>query len=125
WNYLYQLDETKARQESLDRAKKIETWFKRRFQDGINDKADFLNAQALTASRELLLASERDQMAAAEQSLRVMLEMDAKEKLPNLNSDFKKPRDIRSLVSSDSCSGNGRVVRLDAYLASLEARTKN
>ncbi len=121
WNYLYQLDELKTRQESMERAKKIETWLTRRYHDGINDRADLLNAQALTASRELLLAAARDDVAAAVQNIRVLLEMDSNEKLPPFNSDFKKARNIQALVGGDS----GRVVRLDAYLAALEARTKS
>lgn len=121
WDYLYQQDELKSRAESLDRAKKIESWLKRRFADGINDKADYLNGQALTASRELLLATTRDQAVAAEKTLRLFLEMDDKEPMPTLDSDFKKPRDIKTLVGGTS----GRVVRLDAYMASLEAKTKD
>lgn len=121
WDYLYQQEELKARTESLERAKKIETWLKRRYMDGINDKADYLNGQALTASRELLLASTRDQFVAAEKNIRLLLEMDSKEKLAPLASDFKQARDIRALIGGDS----GQVVRLDAYLASLEAKTKN
>lgn len=121
WTYLYQLDEYKAREESLDRAKRIETWLRRRYADGISDKADYLNAQALSASRDLLLASTRDQMVAAEKNLRLFLEMDNQEKLPILSSDFKKARDIRVLVGGSS----GRVVRLDAYLAALEAKTRD
>jgi outer membrane protein TolC len=120
WDYLYQQEELKSRMESLDRAKKIEAWLKRRYSDGINDKADFLNGQALTASRQLLLDSTRDSAVAAEKNLRLFLEMDDKERTPNLDSDFKKPRDIRALVGGNS----GRVLRLDAYMASLDAKTK-
>ncbi|HEY8269846.1 MAG TPA: TolC family protein [Pseudobdellovibrionaceae bacterium] len=126
WNYLYQQDELQMRRESLERAKRIETWLRRRYRDGINDKADYLNAQALTASRDLLLTTARDHALAAEQSIRVLLELDPKEKPPVLDSDFKKPRDLRVLVGADLKGvSSGRVVRLDAYLASLEARTKS
>lgn len=121
WAYLLQQDELQAREDSLERAKRIETWLKRRYSDGIADKADYLNAQALTASRELLLTSIRDQVVAAEKNIRLLLEMDDKEKLPALTSDFKKARDIRGLVGT----GGARIVRLDAYLASLEAKTRN
>ncbi len=120
WDYLYQQDELKSRMESLERAKKIEAWLKRRFADGINDKADFLNGQALTASRQLLLDATRDLAVSAEKNLRLFLEMDEAEKSPTLESDFKKPRDVRALVGGSA----GRVVRLDAYLAALEAKSK-
>lgn len=121
WDYLYQQEELKSRIESLDRAKKIETWLKRRYADGINDKADYLNGQALTASRQLLLDSTRDQVIVAEKNIRLSLELDEKEKLPSFESDFKKPRDLRALVGGSA----GQVVRLDAYLAALEAKAKN
>lgn len=121
WDYLYQQEELKSRTESLERAKKIETWLKRRYADGINDKADYLNGQALTASRQLLLDSTRDQAIAAEKNIRLFLEMDDQEKIPSLESDFKQPRDIRALIGGDS----GRVLRLDAYLAALDAKTRN
>jgi len=121
WNYLYQQEELKTRQESLERAQRIEAWLKRRYRDGINDKADYLNAQALTASRELLLATAKDLVRAAEQSLRGLLEMKETEALPPLKADFKKARDILTLVDG----GAGKVVRLDARLADLEAQTKS
>jgi len=121
WDYLYLQEELKSRTDSLERAKKIETWLKRRYADGINDKADFLNGQALTASRQLLLDSARDQVVVTEKKVRLFLEMDEKENIPNFNSDFNKPRDLRSLVGGSS----GQVVRLDAYLAALEAKAKN
>jgi outer membrane protein TolC len=121
WNYLYQQDELNSRDESRERAKRIETWLKRRYLDGINDKADYLNAQALTASRDLLFASAKDQVTAAEKNIRLLLELDDKEPLPVFETDFKKPRDIRSLVGATG----GEIVRLDAYLASLEAKTRS
>lgn len=121
WDYLYQQDELTQRQESLDRARKIDSWLRRRFADGINDRADYLNGQALTATRELQLAVTRDQSITAEKNLRDMLELSPEEKLPAFESDFKKPRGLTTFVEGE---GN-RVVRLDAYIASLEAKTKN
>lgn len=121
WDYLYQRNELMAREESLSRARKIERWLKRRYQDGINDKADYLNGQALTVSRELLLASARDQVLAAERKVRLFLEMDGQEKLPALASDFKAPRDPQRLVGG----GGGRVMRVDAQLAALEAKVRD
>jgi outer membrane protein TolC len=121
WDYLYQQEELRQRTESLERARKIESWLKRRYADGINDKADYLNAQALSASRELALATTRDAAAAAEKTLRDYLEMDDKDKTPTLQSDFKQARNIANLIEGE----RGQVVRLDSYLASLEAKTKS
>lgn len=121
WDYLYQAEELQQKKESLERARKIETWLKRRFQDGISDKADYLNAQALTASRELALEVTRDQSLAAEKNVRDFLELSPTEKLPVLSSDFKKARALSVSVSAD---GSGEVVRLDSYLSALEAKAK-
>jgi outer membrane protein TolC len=121
WDYLYQKDELLQRQESLERARRIESWLKRRFNDGINDRADYLNAQALSATRELQLTVTQDQAIAAEKVLRDMLELSSDERLPAFESDFKKPRGLTGFVEGTG----GRVVRLDAYIASLEAKTKS
>jgi outer membrane protein TolC len=120
WDYLYQQDELKQRQESLDRARKIDAWLRRRFADGINNRADYLNGQALAASRELQLAMTRDQAISAEKTLRDMLELAPNEKLPAFESDFKQNRGINTFVEGQG----GRVVRLDAYIATLDAKTK-
>ncbi len=122
WDYLYLQEEILQKNESLERAKRIEAWLKRRYQDGINDKADFLNAQALTTSRELSLAITRDQSRSAEKNLRDFLEMNSDEKLPSFSSDFKKARKIQEFLTGDPA---GQVVRLDAYLSSLDAKVKN
>jgi outer membrane protein TolC len=122
WEYLYQQEELAQRADSLERSRKIEGWLKRRFQDGIADKADFLNAQALSASRELALATVRDQATSAEKSLRDYMELGANEKIPALTSDFKTARSIPTLVSGDA---SGQIVRLDTYLSALEAKAKS
>jgi outer membrane protein TolC len=122
WDYLYQQEDLAQKSDSLDRSHKIENWLKRRFGDGISDKADFLNAQALSANRELALQMTRDQARTAEQSVRDFLELGPTEKIPALTSDFKKPRGLTALISGE---GNGEVVRMDSYLASLEAKAKS
>jgi outer membrane protein TolC len=121
WDYLYQQEDLAEKGNSLDRSRKIESWLKRRFNDGIADKADFLNAQALSASRELTLAMTRDQARASEKALRDFLELGANDKLPRLDSDFKKARSIDSMIGA----GQGQVVRLDTYMSALEAKVKN
>ncbi|MBC7371949.1 MAG: TolC family protein, partial [Bdellovibrionaceae bacterium] len=121
WDYMYQQEELAQKVDSLERSRKIETWLKRRFSDGISDRADFLNAQALSISRELALAVTRDQALSAEKNLRDFMELAPNEKLPALNSDFKKPRNIGELISGATA---GDIVRLDTYLASLEAQAK-
>lgn len=121
WDYLYQQEELAQKVDSLERSRKIENWLKRRFSDGISDRADFLNGQALSMSRELALAMTRDQSLAAEKNLRDYMELGPDEKLPELSSDFKKARSIEGMISGDAA---GEIVRLDTYLSSLEAKAK-
>ncbi|MBK9322926.1 MAG: TolC family protein [Bdellovibrionaceae bacterium] len=122
WDYLYLQEELVQKSDSLERAKRIEAWLKRRYRDGINDKADFLNAQALTASRELSLSIIRDQALASEKVLRDFLEMNTDEKVPSFSSDFKQTRRINEFLTGVP---SGRIVRLDAHLSELEARMKS
>ena len=43
---------------------RIESWVRRRVSDGIGDRADLLNAQALVATRELQLMNTKDEWVA-------------------------------------------------------------
>ena len=68
WDLLYLQQELELRKESLDRANKIEAWVKRRYENGIGDKADVLNSEGLRAGRELQLLTTQDDLKAAEKA---------------------------------------------------------
>ena len=120
WDYLTLQEEIKIKKASLDRAKRIETWVKRRFADGIADKADLLNAQALVAARELQLVDSEDQFQAAIRGIRDVLELDPTEAVPTLEGNITNSRPISSMIQ-----GQGKVVKIDAYLSSLESKAKS
>ena len=120
WDYLYLEDELAQRTTSLERARKIEGWVRNRVGNGIGDRADLLNAQGLTAARELQLISTQDELIAAMKRLRDVLELGAEEKTPALSGDISKARGIKGYVS-----GQGeKVVRLDSILSFYEARVR-
>lgn len=121
WDLIYLQDEALQRQSSLVRARKIESWVRSRFSNGIGDKADVLNAQGLVAARELQLISTHDELLAAQKRVADFLEIPAGEKLPDLTGDLSQARGAATYVPAGS---SGRVLRLDTYLAVLEAKTK-
>lgn len=121
WDLIYLQDEALQRQSSLLRARKIETWVRSRFSNGIGDKADVLNAQGLVAGRELQLVSTHDELLAAQKKVADFLEINGDEKLPELNGNINQTRGASAYVPAGS---SGRVLRLDSYLAVLEAKTK-
>lgn len=130
WDHLYLLEELRQREESLARAKRIETWVRNRAANGIGDRADVLNAQGLVAGRELQLLNSEDERRASEERLRDLLELGAGEPLPVLQGNLEGTRGLQSFVDGvlraarETAQDQTQVVRLDAYLSVLEARTK-
>jgi outer membrane protein TolC len=119
WDLIYQRQEVVLRTQNLERAGRIENWVRRRVTNGIGDRADTLNAQGLSGTRELQLLSAKDLLRTAELKVADFLETPVNE-LPPLNADLDQ---VRSL---DVVGGpQGRVVRLESYLAALEARVKS
>lgn len=121
WDFLYLQDELKQRKESLDRARRIETWVHRRVDNGIGDKGDLLNAQGLVAARELQLLVSEDELTAMKKKMADVLELDHQEVLPEMTDDMRK---IRAVSFTKKMDERVRVLRLDTYLAVLESKAK-
>ncbi len=119
WDYLYLKEESAQREASLKRAQKIEKWMRRRVANGIGDKADLLQSQALLASRQLQLLITRDEWTANQKKIRELLELGENEPLPILDGRIDLERNIKDLFR-----GKKRVIRLDAYLSEIDAKTK-
>lgn len=117
WDYLYSQAELRIGRASLERATRIQNWFKRRVADGISDRADLLSAQALVATRELQLAGVENNRIAIEKRLRDFLELGPDEALPPIEGDLSSARDIKKMV------GEGKIVALEAWVASQQAKT--
>ncbi|WP_413581709.1 TolC family protein [Bdellovibrio sp. HCB288] len=120
WEYLYAVNNLKTAQGSLDRARKIESWTRRRVNDGISDRADLLQGQALVAGRQLLLVTAEDDLESSKQAIRDFMELKPADPFPLIEGNLGEARPINSLVSG----GKGRVVQIEAYLKSLEAKAR-
>lgn len=118
WDYVYAQEELKLRQASLERANRIESWLRRRVADGISDRADLLTAQSLVATRRLQLAGAESNVVALRQKLADQLELKPGESLPDISGDLAKVRDPKNLIGAT----NGKVVQLEAWKASLDAK---
>jgi outer membrane protein TolC len=115
WDLVYLEEELQIRKDNLERAGRIEGWVKRRASNGIGDRADVLNAEALRSSRQLQLQMTEDNLTAAKKTLADQLELGSAESLPKLTANLDKERNPTELSS-------GKMMRLDSYLAALEAR---
>lgn len=120
WNYIFSIENLKIGKASLERAKRIAAWTQRRVNDGISDRADLLQVQALVAARTLQLISAEDELAGAKRSLRDFLELSADQPLPEMTGEISQARALNASLSGRT----GRVVALDAYLSSLDSRSK-
>ncbi|WP_374035674.1 TolC family protein [Bdellovibrio bacteriovorus] len=118
WDYVYQSENLRIGRASLERARRIESWTRRRVNDGISDRADLLSAQALVAARQLQLVSAEDDLAAAKRQIRDYLELRDDEAMPEITGDISRLRALNSMVDGNG----GKVVALEAYLASLNAK---
>ena len=123
WDLLYLQQEQKLREESLQRAKKIESWVKTRFGNGIGDKADVLNSEGLVAARELELIQTLDNLVATQKKVADLLELSANEKVPTLEGELGLARNLGTLAVGGEMPG--RRVRLDSYLSILDAKAKS
>ncbi|MFP5519484.1 MAG: TolC family protein [Bdellovibrionia bacterium] len=119
WDYVYNKEELKIREASLGRAKRIESWIRRRVNDGIADQADLLSSQALVAARELQLLMAQDEQKAAEKKIRDVLELSSDEKTPDLKGDINIRRNLVDIVG-----GKGPVVSFEARISQLAARAR-
>lgn len=123
WDYVYLQENLKIGRASLDRARRIEGWTRRRTNDGISDRADLLSAQALVAARQLQLVSAEDDFQAAKRKIRDFLELSEAEAFPAITGNISQARALTSLVDGVSQNGNRqRVVALEAYMTSLNAK---
>lgn len=114
WDYLYLKADKELKESSIKRAQDLEAWTKRRYENGIADKSDYLQIQALVAQRKLQLVSSEDDLTAQIKKMRSFLELSEKENLPDYEENFKKER----------LSFGGNKVRYDVIASKYEASLK-
>jgi outer membrane protein TolC len=121
WNYFLAEEALRIGRTSLERAKKIEGWTKRRVSDGISDRADLLETQGLVSARQLQLITVQDEQESAKRQIRDYLELTARDEFPVLQGNISQIRPLNALIEGKT----GRVVSLDAYLSSLNAKARS
>ncbi len=119
WDNILFQEQLRAYRQALDRAQKIESWSQRRFSDGINDKSDLLNAQALVAKRKFQVLTAESDLVGIQKKLRDTLELSEQEPIPELQGPMDRARAPQSILSA-----KGSVIRLDSYVGNLEAQVR-
>ncbi len=117
WDLFTLQQELVIRKEGLERARKIEGWVQRRFDNGIGEKSDLLNAKGLVAARELELLAAQDDLTAAEKKFLDQMELGA-EQIPVLEAKLDQPRE--ELLKSIA-----KPLKLDSYMTVLESQIKS
>lgn len=120
WDYLVAVEDLKLKQANLERAKKLESWTANRVYNGISDDSDLLQVKALTSRRELELVNATEELKTRETKIRENLELSETEPTPAVTSDFSESR-----FMVDELVKKNNVVKIDAYMAKIEAEMKD
>ncbi|MBP7843480.1 MAG: TolC family protein [Proteobacteria bacterium] len=116
WQLLYQKNELKVRQESLDRADRLVKWTKNRVANGLSQSNDLLQAEALFTQRELQFITAQDEYQNAQLKLKDFMGAESGVPEVDVSGDLDLKRD--QLVTILSAEKN---MRADAWLAQAEA----
>ncbi|MBY0555023.1 TolC family protein [bacterium] len=119
WDYLVAQEDLKLKQANLDRAKKLESWNSNRVYNGISDQSDLLQVKALSASREVQLATAKDELTYREAKIRENMGLSDSEPLPMFTSNLMDARPYVGELSKQK-----DVVKIDTYITALEANVK-
>lgn len=119
WDYSVADEDLKLQQANFDRAKKMEQWTSNRVTNGISDRADLMNVRALAALREVQLSTAQDEIKTQEAKFREYLELADGEPTPVVTGDIMQARNYMTQLSK-----NKDVIKMDAYLSSLQAKSK-
>jgi outer membrane protein TolC len=124
WDLIYQQQELKLRRASLDRAERIYKWVAKRLNDGINDRGDLLNAKALLSNRKFQLQTSEDDLKAAEQKIRSILNIEEAKAIPAITGDLNLNRTAQPYLKKMSVPNmkSGLTISFEAVTKSLESR---
>lgn len=119
WDYIFAQENLKLKKANLERAGRVQKWTAKRFENGISEKADDLNAKALLSLRQLELVMAENEYKNAEVKFRESLELASTEKTPEVTANWKETRPyINDLKNKKN------VIKIESYLSTLEAKTK-
>jgi outer membrane protein TolC len=120
WDYLFALQDLSQKKDSLGRAERLRAWMQRRLADGIADRSDALQLNALYDLRRLELVGAEDGLKAARRKVADFLQVSRVEEVPELlDSDISAVRDPVRLADAGPAP-----LRIDAYLKVEEAKVR-
>lgn len=119
WDYLVAQENLKLKKANLERTQKLNKWTSNRVSNGIGDKVDSLQIQALLSLRELELATAQDDLEAQAIIVRQNLGLRSDESIPEFTSQLMETRPY-----IENLKKQGKVVRIENYLNTLDARLK-
>lgn len=122
WDFIYLREELAIRKANLERANKLHAWMIKRVNNGIAERSDLVQIEALKASRELQLSITQDDFLAAQKKLRDLLETSDSQKLPEMQGKLDETRTLKQLLARAEKSGE--VMSWEAYAAVLESKAK-
>ncbi|MBC7456912.1 MAG: TolC family protein [Bdellovibrionaceae bacterium] len=119
WDYIFTQENLKLKKANLDRSGRVQKWTAKRFENGISEKADDLNAKALYSLRQMELLMADNEYKNSEMKFRESLELTSAEKTPEVTANWKETRPyINDLKNKKN------VIKIESYLSTLEAKTK-
>jgi outer membrane protein TolC len=121
WDYLYISQEVVVRKGNLIRAKKLNDWMQKRVANGIADRSDLVQIQALVASRELQLSMADDEYVAATAKIKDLLEMTSDQEVPRFEGKLEVARKLEPTFVAE---GPAEALPWDAYISTKEAGLK-
>ncbi len=119
WDYAFAQEDLRLKKSNLERAQRLEKWTSNRVSNGISDRADLMNVKALAALREVQFATAQDEIKTQETKFREYMSLAETEKTPAVDDEMVQPKNY-----VDQLIKNKSVVKIDLYLSSLEAKTK-
>jgi outer membrane protein TolC len=120
WNLQFATQDLELKKEALELAHKLQSWMQKRVTDGLSDRSDLLQVEALVSLRQLELIGAEDHFRSTSQRVRDFIQASTDETITvSAEEDLSRVRDLPSL----SENGNS-VVRVDAKLKQLESQVK-
>lgn len=119
WDYLVAQEDYKLKKTNGERTRKLVSWTRNRVTNGISDRVDLYQIQALASLRDLELATAEEELEARAIKIRENLGLSAGEPVPVLSSNFSDSRPYIEELKRES-----KVVRIESYLTVLDSKIK-
>jgi len=120
WDYLFGVQDLAQKKDALQRAVRLKNWMDRRLSDGVADRSDVLQVQALSDLRQLELIGAEDGFKAARRKVADYLQVAGVEEVrEESGSDISLRRDPAVLADAGQAP-----VRIDTLLKVEEAKVR-